>query len=285
MRSFRVGFLHVKIPFSRNPRKEMAWYLYPALILAGFIAGLINTLAGSGSILTLPLLMYMGLPPTVANATNRVSIILQNSTATITFVGNKLLDTRKAWQLGLPAILGSGIGAFIALSIDEAVMRTVIGVVMILMAVLLLLNSDQWLQERVNLILNPMKWWHLVVMFLVGIYGGFIQLGVGIILLVFLVMGTGLDIKHSNAMKVAVTFMLNIVAVIVFQGQGQINWQLGLVVAMGSIAGAWVGARYAIHWKTRWIYRLLILVIVITAMDLLGVLSWIGGLLTGQALG
>jgi uncharacterized membrane protein YfcA len=247
------------------------WYLYPLMIMAGFAAGFINTLAGSGSILTLPLLMYLGLPANMANATNRICIVLQNATGTATFQRNRMLDLRGALILGAPAVPGSILGALIAVSLDEVTMRMVIGIVMGLMAVLMVIHSERWLSNRALLTLDRPKWWHLIIMFMIGIYGGFIQLGVGIFILVMLVMGVGYNTVRGNAVKMAIIFALNIAALIVFQGNNQINWPLGLILASGSMLGAWVAARYAIHWDPKWIYRLLLLIVIVTSLDLLGV--------------
>ncbi|RME71099.1 MAG: sulfite exporter TauE/SafE family protein, partial [Chloroflexi bacterium] len=85
----------------------MEWYIYLAIIAAGFVAGFINTLAGSGSLVTLPLLIFAGLPANVANGTNRVAILLQNVVGVSSFRQQKVLDWRGGLKLALPAIIGS----------------------------------------------------------------------------------------------------------------------------------------------------------------------------------
>lgn len=255
------------------------WYLYPLLVLAGFAAGFINTLAGSGSIITLPLFMYLGLPANIANATNRINIIFQNATSTATFHRTQLLNWRVALALSIPAITGSIIGAMIAVSLDEVLMRTVIGGAMVMMAILILIKPNRWFGGHQTGEISRIKWWHLVLMFFLGIYAGFIQLGVGVFILTALVMGIGYDSKNANAIKVVMILAMNLVAIIIFQGSSQINWVLGLIVAIGSILGAWVAARYAIHWNPKWIYRLLIVIVIVTALDLFGVIKLLAGLL------
>jgi uncharacterized membrane protein YfcA len=252
------------------------WYLYPLMIIAGFAAGFINTLAGSGSIVTLPLLVYLGLPANMANATNRINVIFQNIAGAITFHRGRMLDLRAVAILGTPAVVGSILGAMIAVSLDERTMRTVIGIAMVMMAVLLLFKSDRWITEHVMTGLGKPKWWHIPLMFVIGIYAGFIQLGVGVFILITLVMGIGFDTRHANAVKVGIILVVNLAAMIVFQGNNQINWVLGLIIASGSMLGAWVAARYAIHWNPEWIYRLLIVVVILTAMDLLGGFDLLG---------
>jgi uncharacterized membrane protein YfcA len=250
------------------------------MIIAGFAAGFINTLAGSGSIVTLPLFLYLGLPATVANGTNRINVIFQNITGALTFQRNRMLDMRAAVILGVPSVMGSILGAMIAVSLDEKTMRIVIGCAMVLMAVLILFKSDRWLSENIVVGLGKPKWWHLVIMFVLGVYAGFIQLGVGVFILITLVMGIGFDTRHANAIKVTIILFMNLAAMLVFQGNNQINWTLGLIVAVGSMLGAWVAARYAIRWNPKWIYRLLILVVILTAMDLLGGFELLGSLFT-----
>jgi len=256
------------------------WYFYPLMIIAGFAAGFINTLAGSGSILTLPLLLYLGLPASMANATNRINVIFQNLTGAVTFYRGRLLDIRAAVILGIPAVMGSILGAMIAVSLDEKTMRMVIGCAMVMIAVLIQFNSARWLTEHVMAGLGKPKWFHMVLMFVLGIYAGFIQLGVGVFILTTLVMGIGYDTRHANAVKVAIILVVNLAATIIFQGNHQINWTLGLIIAAGSMLGAWVAARYAIHWNPKWIYRLLILVVILTAMNLLGGVVLLGSFFT-----
>jgi len=257
------------------------WYFYPLMIAAGFAAGFINTLAGSGSILTLSLLIFMGLPANVANATNRVSILFQNAVGTFSFHRSRVLDVRGAIILGIPAVVGSVIGALIAASLNELVMRKVIGVVMVMMAVLIVLKSDQWINGRLTEIPHRPDWKQLLIMFVIGIYGGFIQLGVGVFILASLVLGVGYDLIRANAVKTAVILLLTVAALLVFQGSGKINWPIGLVVAIGSMAGAWVAAHFAIHWGTKWVYRILLMVVIFSALDFLGITGMIVNFISG----
>jgi uncharacterized membrane protein YfcA len=257
------------------------WYFYPLMIVAGFAAGFINTLAGSGSILTLPLLIFMGLPANVANATNRVNVLFQNAVSTTSFHRSRVLDVRGAIILGVPAVIGSIGGALIAASLNEQVMRKAIGVVMIMMAVLIVTKSDQWINGRITEISHRPDWKLMVIMFMLGVYGGFIQLGAGVFILASLVMGVGYDLVRANAVKTAIILVITVAALLVFQGSGKVNWSLGLVVAIGSMSGAWVAARFAIHWGTKWVYRILLFVVILSALDFLGITALIIKLISG----
>jgi uncharacterized membrane protein YfcA len=252
---------------------------YALLIAAGFIAGFINTLAGSGSVVTLPALIFLGLPASVANGTNRVAVVLQNLTALASFRRDRVLDTRGALWLTLPAMLGSVIGAHISLRLDELLMRRVVGAVMLVMLVLILLRPERWLQGRLREMNGRPALKHLLLFFAIGMYGGFIQVGVGVFLLVALVLGLGYDLVRANAVKVAVILGLTAVALGVFVANARVAWREGLVLAIGSTAGAWVGARFAVERGVVWVRRLLIAIILFSAAQLLGVLDWLGRLL------
>lgn len=244
------------------------------LILAGFAAGFINTLAGSGSLITLPLLIFLGLPANVANGTNRVSVLLQNIVGVRAFRKTNILDLRGVLHLGIPAFLGSIIGARIAVNLNDELMETVIGIVMVGMLFVILLRPQKWLVGTLIKIDTPGIRNYLI-FFFIGIYGGFIQAGVGIFLIAGLVLGIGYDIVRANAVKVGIVLTFTIGALIVFIINNQVNWEAGLLLSIGSMAGAWAGAKVAIEKGAVWVRRLLIIVVIISAANLLGLIDFI----------
>jgi uncharacterized membrane protein YfcA len=248
----------------------MDWYLYPAVVAAGFVAGFVNTLAGSGSLVTLPLLIFVGLPANVANGTNRVGILLQNVVGADSFRRSGVLDLRGAVILSLPAILGSVMGAQIAVNLDEELMRRTIGALMVVMLIVILLRPQRWLHGT----LERMDGWpngkQLALFFAIGAYGGFIQAGVGIFLLAGLVLGVGYDLVRANAVKVSIVLFFTVSALVVFVRNGQVEWGMGLILALGNMLGAWVAARVAVQQGAVWVRRLLIAVVVVSAANLLG---------------
>lgn len=257
----------------------MDWYLYPLIIAAGFLAGFINTLAGSGSLVTLPLLIFAGLPANVANGTNRVAILLQNVIGASSFRRREVLDTRGALILGIPAVIGSIAGAQIAANLDEQLMRQTIGVVMLIMLVVILLRPQRWLEGELKRLRERPSWWQLLLFFFIGVYGGFIQAGVGIFLLAGLVLGVGYDLVRANAVKVGIVLFFTLFALAVFVRNGQVVWSVGLVLAAGNMMGAWTGAKVAVEQGAIWVRRLLIGVILVSAASLLGVVDLVLGLL------
>lgn len=247
----------------------MEFYLYPLVVAAGFAAGFINTLAGSGSLITLPILIFIGLPANVANGTNRVGILFQNIMGASSFRRSAVLDLRGALMLGVPAVVGSVAGAQIAVNLNEEVMRRVIGVVMIIMLVVILAKPERWLEGELLEIEGLPTWTQLVIFFGIGIYGGFIQAGVGIFLLAGLVLSVGYDLVRANAVKVAIVLLFTVSALVVFVRNAQVNWTVGLVMSIGNVLGAWLAARVAVEKGAPWIRRLLIAVIAVAAVNLL----------------
>lgn len=242
--------------------------LYLAAIAAGFGAGFINTLAGNGSSLTLPLLIFMGLPPTVANGTNRIGVILQTLVSTGTYHRAEAMPWRDALFLIAPAALGGLIGARIAVDLDQEKMRLAIGAMLLLTFFLILLRPERWLQGRPQGA-RPLRWFDWIFFFAIGIYGGFIQAGVGIFLLVALVLSLGHNLVRGNAIKSFLVLALNLVALVVFVRSHQVNWLLGFILGIGQILGAWMAARLATqHWAQVWVYRLLLVVVVISSIQM-----------------
>jgi len=145
--------------------------------------GFINTLAGGGSIISLSVLMMLGLPAPIANGTNRIAITIQTLTATTSFRQQKVLETRKAIYLSIPAILGSLIGAWFAVDIREDIFEKAIGVVMLIMLVFILYKPQKYIYGRTDISEKPLTWKTYIVFFFIGIYGGFLHMGVGYFLL------------------------------------------------------------------------------------------------------
>lgn len=244
-----------------------------ALIVSGVFVGFINTLAGGGTIISLSLFMFMGLPADIANGTNRIAVILQNMTSVASFRQQKLLDTRKALWLSLPTVIGSIIGAQLSVEIDEATFRKAIAVVMLMMIFFILTKPAKWLkgQEKLqNQKVGPLQ---MLIFFAIGIYGGFVQVGVGYFLLAGIVLGAGYDLVKANAIKVFVVLLYTIFALAVFVYNDKVNWQFGLVHAIGNVIGAFVASRYAVAWGANFIRWFIVVIIFITSADLLGIID------------
>ena len=240
----------------------------PALMLVGVIAGFLNVLAGGGSLLTLPLLIFFGLPAATANGTNRVAIFCQNIFAITGFKRQGVFPIRLALLCTPPALLGSYLGANLAINVDEMLFRRLLAMIMI--GVLLFMVFDPMKrfrsQERP---MTPMRTVVLIVSFFgVGVYGGFVQAGVGFLIITALLVH-GLDLVRINAVKVLVIFAFTAVALGVFIVHGQVDYVLGLSLAVGNSLGGWIATHYAVKKGHDWIKRFVIVTVLVFALRLL----------------
>lgn len=242
----------------------MEWYYIPALIGAGFLCGFINTLAGSGSLISLPLLMFMGLPANVANGTNRIAILLQNVVGVSSFKKQKVFQIKEGIWLAVPAVIGSLIGAALAVNLNESTMTTVIGGLLVFMFFIILLKPDAWIKGQASLVKSKISWWQVIIFFSIGVYGGFIQAGVGFFLLAGLVLGAGFDLVKANAIKLLIVLLYTPFALAIFIFNDQVNWKFGLILAIGNMLGAFVASKFAVSWGPKFV-RIILLVIVFGA--------------------
>ncbi len=254
---------------------ELTWYLIIAVIGIGFFAGFINTLAGSGSLLTLPLLMFLGLDANVANGTNRIAILLQNVVGVASFKQQKVFEWKQGIWLAIPAVIGSIIGAFIATDIDEEIMKYTIAGLLVIMFFLILFKPDKWIKDQAGNIQKKPGILQIIIFFFIGIYGGFIQAGVGFFLLAGLVLGAGMNLVKANAIKVLIVLCYTFFALAVFMYYNQINYKIGLILAIGNMTGAFVGSRIAVSWGPKFVRILLLVTLIIAAMHLLGIIDYI----------
>jgi len=246
----------------------MEWYMYPAVVLVGIIAGFINTLAGGGSALSLPMLIFLGLPANMANGTNRIAILLQNMVGTSGYRREKVLDLRKGWVMGIAALLGAIPGALFAISLDELLMRKIIGGVLVVMLILVVFKPGIWLKTKAGKPIVSNKIFSFLVFFLIGVYGGFIQAGVGFFLLAALVLLEGMDLVRSNAVKVFIILMYTPIALLIFILNHQVDYKLGLLLAVGNMTGAWIGSKVAVSWGPKFIRWILMFALVISILKL-----------------
>ena len=240
----------------------------PALILVGMVAGFLNVMAGGGSLLTLPLLIFMGLPAAVANGTNRIAIFCQNIFAITGFKRKGYFPARLAMICTIPALVGSYVGANLAIDIDDLLFRRLLAGIMIGVLVLTLVDPAKRLKVEVSHFTLLRTAVLLISFFFIGVYGGFVQAGVGFIIITGLLVH-GLDLIKINAVKVIVIFCFTFVALAVFIAHGQVNYGLGLALAAGNSAGAWIATHVAVKKGHDWIKRLVSITVLVFALKLL----------------
>jgi len=251
----------------------MSWLTITALIVSGVFVGFINTLAGGGTIISLSLFMLLGLPANIANGTNRVAVILQNLTSVSQFRKQNLLDFKKANKLAIPTMIGAMVGAQIASDINENIFRKAVAVVMLVMVYFIIAKPSQWLKGTRALQEKPVSWIQIVIFFLIGVYGGFVQVGVGYFILAGVVLGAGYELVKANAIKVWIVLLYTPLALIVFILHDQVHWTYGLIHAIGNIIGAFIASRFAVSWGANFVRWVIIVVILIFSSDLLGIIN------------
>jgi len=240
------------------------------LIIAGVMVGFINTLAGGGSIISLSVLMMLGLPASVANGTNRIAIAIQTLAATSSFRQQKVLELRKSLLLSIPAVLGSLIGAWLSVDISEEIFEKAIGVIMLFMLIFIFYKPQKYIYGRREIIEKPLTWKIYLIFFLIGIYGGFIHMGVGYFLLAGIVGAAGFDLVKANAIKVFIVLVYTPFTLIVFLWYNQVDWTIGLILSIGNVIGALVASRLAVKNGVDFVKWVIVVVVLITSADMFG---------------
>ena len=240
-----------------------------AVLIIGASAGFINVLAGGGSFLTLPLLIFLGLPPNLANGTNRLAILMQNTFAVGNFIKQKVYPGQFALKAALFAVPGSVLGAWLATLVSNAQFKVSLAFVMIIMSLFTLFTSSKQTGDP----LNPEDYigsWLApgVAYFFVGIYGGYIQAGVGFLVLSVL-MWQNINLVHGNAVKLTIIFFFTAMALLIFAWNGQVNWGMGLILGVGNMGGAWLGTHVVIKKGHKFIKHVVTVAVIIFAIKLL----------------
>lgn len=240
------------------------------LFVVGIVSGAINIIAGGGSLLSLPALIFFGMPATVANGTNRLGIVVQSITATIAFRRQGIYEGTRVSPLMIPCCVGSLFGALLSTDIPEEVLRLVIGAAMLVLLLVMLARPSAWLHQRKEPA-TPLPMWAQWLLFaVIGTYAGFLQAGVGVFMLAALVLASGHNLVQGNAVKVALVSAFTTPALVVFIYNDMIDWVPGLVYAAGSMVGGYVGSRMTVSWGPNFVRAILIVVVVISSSKLFG---------------
>lgn len=242
-----------------------------ALILfcTGLAAGFINVTAGGGSTLTLPALIFLGLDTALANGTNRIAIIIQNIAAITSFRQEKYARFKMSLKMGLLTIPGGIVGAVIASRLDDATFKLILGIIMIGVIISMLIPRAKIKlagPENEKLTVPAM-----IALFAIGFYGGFIQVGVGFLLMAAIYYLVRLDLVNVNMHKVFIIFLYTVPALIIFIATGNVDWFFGLSLAAGNAIGGWWAAKIQVRKGEKFIRWILIIAILIMAAKLFGI--------------
>ena len=242
----------------------MAGYLL--LLSAGVIAGVLNVIAGGGSFLTLPILMFLGLPPGVANGTNRVGILLQNVAAVGAFQREGVLDWRSVLWAAIPSIPGAALGVWLALIVSDQAFKRILALLMVSISLWTLWSKRPQSEGSQT----PSTGRMMAVgtaFFLIGIYGGFVQAGVGFLILAATT-AAGLDLVRGNAVKVLTVLCFTALSLALFALNGRVDWLMGLILAAGTTIGGIVGTRLTVLKGHRWVRGVVTVTMILFALKL-----------------
>jgi hypothetical protein len=238
------------------------------LLIAGIACGFINTLASSGSAVSLPILMTLGLPAAAANATNRLPVLFGSLMALQTFQAAGKMDWPAGWKIVLPATLGSVVGVYLAETLGNRQLGLIITAAVLVALLLLFTKVKEALAKDYHRIPHITSF-GLLVLFLVGLWLGFIVLDGATYLLLVLILLFGYDLPHANALKVFLAVATTLVPIALFARAGSIWWTEGLLLSAGSLVGGYFGAKLSSYEQARtWVFRILVAVIVLELIHL-----------------
>lgn len=248
----------------------MEWYHYAIALTGSALAGAINTFAGNGSVITLTILTeVLGLPANMANGTNRIGVFFQTGLGAYTFYRHGKLDLNRGWLYLVPVIMGALMGGLLAVLVSNEQFRQVFRFMMVFMLLVILVKPKRWLRPT-DVSFRLPSWLAVPVFFVLGLYGGFIQMGMGIFFLALMVLGARYSILESNALKLFVVGVYTLMVIILFQWRGLIDWPMGLLMAVGQGFGGWATALTAARYPKAdvWAYRMLVVVVVAAVLML-----------------
>lgn len=239
------------------------------LIAVGVASGFLNTVAGGGSLLTVPVMVFMGIPGPVANGTNRIAILAQSVAAIWTFARRGFSELRLSLSLAACAIPGAVIGALVGVRLEGVWFNRALAFVMLAVMLLMYLDKGAAKQtEDYQPTRRQLVYGHFL-MLGVGFWGGFIQVGVGFIIMPVLNRVMGLDLVRTNMHKVFIIGAYTVAALFVFASQIELLWIIGIALAVGHAVGGYLGAHFSIRGGERQIRRVLNLVLVVFVIKLL----------------
>ncbi len=244
------------------------WSSYLLLFGVGSVAGVLNVVAGGGSFLTLPVMIFLGLPPTLANGTNRVGVVLQNVGAVWSFRRHGMIDWSYLLWAALPAMVGAVLGSWVALRVGDELFQNILVFLMVAVTLWTLWDPLKKTQLKASgSSQTPVVAVLVAGFFLSGVYGGFVQAGVG-----FLILATtslaGLDLVRGNAVKVLSVLCFGMVSLGMFAWQDKVDGWIGLALGTGMALGGLIGVKLTVLKGHAWIKRVVTVTIIVFALRL-----------------
>ncbi len=237
------------------------------IFISGMLSGILNIMAGGGSTITLGVMIFMGMDASVANGTNRIGLMVESTTGVLAFRSEKYSAFGESFKLSLFTLPGAVLGAIFAIRISNELFQQILAVIMILILVTLFIPKSK--KNDLSKESGAGKIFIYPAMVLIGFYGGFIQVGIGFLLMGALRHFLNLDLVRVNMHKVFIVFIYTIPLLFVFGLTGNINWFYAFFLACGYAVGAWWSAKFSIKKGEKVIKIILGIAILIMASKLL----------------
>ncbi len=258
----------VVLKFEQDKKGSSLPDLISILILfsVGAVSGFINVIAGGGSSLTLPVLIFLGLDSSMANGTNRVGVLFQNISAVYAFKQENFHQFSTSLKLGLLTLPGAVAGAIIATTIGDELFQKILGAIIIGIIITMVIPRKRIdYNDHNNTTISITAY---LSMFFIGFYGGFIQVGIGFLLMAALHSLLKLRLIYVNMHKVFIVLINTIPALLVFVLTNNVNWGLGLSLAAGNAFGGWWSAKISVKKGEGFIKIVLMIAMFIMALKL-----------------
>jgi uncharacterized membrane protein YfcA len=242
------------------------WQIFLAFGVA-LAAGGVNSLAGGGSILTFPTLIWLGLPPVMANATNTVAV-WPGTVSAAWHLRGEMVKTRSRWLwLGIPSLLGGGLGAWLLLNTKAHIFRGLAP--WLILAATCIFACEGRLRARTATGRLDSVRWAMFLQFLIALYGGYFGAGIGILMLTTLGLLEPQNIQLQLGLKNLFATLIKGVAVVYFILAHEVVWHAGLLMAVATVGGGWAGAQFARRVQKRTIRRVVVTIGVVLSVALL----------------
>lgn len=243
---------------------ELTIWTVSLLVISGVCAGFINTLAGGGSMLTLPVLMLMGMPADIANGTNRLAVVIQSLTGVHGFKKHGYLETADIVPVMKPMLVGAFLGALVVSYMPPDILKPVLLITMMAMSLVMMFSSAVVFpsEHEKPKLLGDLRFGNTGI-FLCGLYGGAIQGGVGFVLILFFSGAMRYGILQANAWKMVCTLGFGFLSLVIFIVREQVVWLPGTILSVATIIGVLLSLKFAMKANQEVLKRFVLVVILI----------------------
>ena len=241
------------------------------ILITGVTAGFINVNAGGGSFLTIPILIFTGLPAAIANGTNRIALTLASMISVYNFKKKGFFEWKITILLGIPMAVGAIIGSLISINLPDEIYTTLLAIVIIIVIAVTIINPQRFIKKDIVEKSLKNRVVGIIIFFILGIYAGVIQAGVGFLIITSLIFLTGYSLVKINSLKVMIAMIYMIISLAIFIFSGNVNWIYALVLSIGNCTGAYFGTRFAVKHGDKWIRIIMAIAAFIMALKLLNV--------------